>query len=114
MGIARTIVALLVAVSVAVLPAVGGAGLKPRPMQSAEVSVVEPMHDCCPPAMNPCDKASNDGACMAACASACFTFAGGASAPLVHPLRLTDMLPSSETGAFHSQVASPPFRPPRV
>ena len=113
MAIARTILALLIALSVASLPAAGAAAFKLKPHDMAEMSASEPM-DCCPPAANPCDKAMGDCASMAACMVNCLSYAGGMSSPLVYPVTLAALMPLFESGVLHSHTSSPPFRPPRV
>ena len=111
MRIARTILALLIAASVAMLPAVAGAALKVKSMETAEMSVSEPMHDCCP---HPCDKTIEDCLSMAACALKCFGFAPTSFSQLAHPLMLASTMPDFASGVLHSQTGHPPFRPPRV
>ena len=119
MALARTILALLIAASVAVLPAAGAAAFKLKSQDATEMSAGEsmqdePMHDCCPPEANPCDKAMDVCASMATCALKCFSGATFGSSPLSFPLTLASVMPLFESGDFHSQTGSPPFRPPRV
>ena len=109
MSIARTILAFLIALSVATLPVAGVAAVN---KQMVGPAVSEPMHDCCPSDAVPCDKAIGDCTSMAACALNCFNFAGGYFVELVFPLALTDRTPSLAVDAFRGQAASPPFRPP--
>ena len=78
MSIGRTILALLVALSVALLPAAAGAGVSVKSPAQADMSAMEDMHDCCPKA-NPCDKAMDDCGTMATCALKCFSFAATSS-----------------------------------
>ena len=59
MNIGRTILALLIALSVAMLPAAGGASVAVKSGDATEMSAMEDM-DCCPPKVNPCDKGMND------------------------------------------------------
>jgi hypothetical protein len=107
----RTILALLIALSVALLPAAGGAGIKsPAP---AGMSVMEDMPDCCPHNANPCQKGMDDCAAMATCALKCFSFAG-ISSIVVFPLAFVRMTASFAANPFSSQTGSPPFRPPRI
>ena len=56
MSIARTIVTLLIALSVAMLPAAGSAGVSVKSPEAAGISTTEDMADCCPPKANPCEK----------------------------------------------------------
>ena len=112
MSIARTILALLIALSVALLPVAGSAGLASKSADMIEMSAMEDM-DCCPHKANPCDRM---GGCasMAACALHCFTFAVS-SAPLPFVgLTLADNMPVLQDDNVPSQSGSPPFRPPRV
>jgi hypothetical protein len=110
-AIARTIFAVLIGVSVAMLPAATGAAFKLNPTDMTAISdmVSEPMGDCCP---HPCDKAVDDCLSMAACA--CFGFATTSFSQLVYPFVLASMMPAFAGGVFHSQTGHPPFRPPRA
>ena len=114
MALARTIFALLIAMSVAILPAAGSAAFKLKSQDATEMSAGESMHDCCPPAADPCDKAMDDCGTMATCAMKCFGYSAVASSPLSFPLAFAGVMPLFESGDFHSQTGSPPFRPPRV
>ena len=114
MGIARTIVAVLVAVAVAMLPVASGAAFKLKSADTTEMSASEPMHDCCPNAGSPCEKAMDDCGSMATCALTCCSYVGDFSSPLVYPLMLADVMPWLPSGALRSQIGNPPFRPPRV
>jgi hypothetical protein len=112
MSIGRTILALLIALSVAMLPAAVGSGLGIKSADMTEMSSMEDM-DCCPHKANPCDQM--DGCTsMAACALHCFSFLGSASLPFAYPLALANRMPVLQDGNIHSQTSSPPFRPPRV
>jgi hypothetical protein len=110
MGICRTVLALLIAISVATLPVAGSAALN---TPSADMSMSEPMVDCDQPAM-PCHKAMDDCQSMAACALKCFNFSATNFSVLSFPFVLTDRMPVFADGPFHPQTSSPPFRPPRV
>ena len=114
MGVGRTILAVVVAVSVAWLPAATGASVQLKSTDMTEMSASEPMDDCCPHAVMPCDKAMGDCASMAACMVNCLSYAGGMSSPLVYPVQLAALMPRFESGVLHSHTSSPPFRPPRV
>jgi hypothetical protein len=131
MSIGRTILALVIAVSVAMLPITGtvGAFAAPHDMSSAsemsasdmsaagvsmpDASMPDAMHDCCPAQANPCDKDGQDCAFMTTCALKCFnlstpSFADPASFP-TGPAPLS-LLASARLDA---QSASPPLPPPR-
>jgi hypothetical protein len=123
MGIGRTILAVLISLSVTMLPAAAGVSFKSTPMStshdamasddSMDMSAADPM-DCCPRATDPCDKAMGGCTSMAGCALKCFSFTGGVSSLLVYPQALASALPLLKTVGFRSQTSSPPFRPPRI
>src|SRR6267142_1789836 len=105
MRIARTILALLITLSVALLPVASGAGLASKPADAIEMSAMEDM-DCCPHKANPCDRM--DGcASMATCALHCFTFAVS-SAPLPFvSLTLANNMPALQGDNVPSQSGIP-------
>ena len=111
MSIGRTVLALLVALSVAMLPAAAGAGVSVKSPAKADMSAMEDMHDCCP---NPCDKAMDDCGTMATCALKCFSFAGTSSSIITFSASFAKMIAPLEHNPFSSQTGAPPFRPPRV
>jgi hypothetical protein len=113
MSIGRTIVALLIALSVAILPAAGSVGVSAKSLETAVTSATEDMPDCCPPKANPCEKAMDDCAAMATCVLKCFSFLVP-SAVIVFPSAFAKMTASFTANPFCSQASSPPFRPPRV
>lgn len=110
----RTILALLIALSVATLPAAGGAGVNSESPEPAGMSVTEDVPDCCPHKANPCEKAMDGCAAMVACALKCFSFAGAASSIIVFPSPFANMMIPLAANPFSSQTGSPPFRPPRI
>ena len=112
MGIGRTILAIVIALSVAALPAAGAAVVSAQSAAAADMSMTEDM-DCCPHKGNPCEKAMEDCA-MATCALKCFSFAGTLSSAIVFPSSAAQMTASFANNPFCSQTGSPPFRPPRV
>jgi hypothetical protein len=114
MNIGRTILALLIALSVAMLPAAGGAGVGTKLPEPADMSMAEDMHDCCPHKADPCDKAVDDCGTMATCALKCFSFAGASSSIIVFPSAFAKMTALFAGNPYSSQTGSPPFRPPRV
>src|SRR5438132_14091188 len=113
MAFARTILAALIALSVALLPAAGAGALKFQSQDMTEMSASEPMDDCCPHAASLCDKAMSDCTSMAACAVNCLSCASATSSALIYPMTLAVLMPLFESGLLHSQMGSPPFRPPR-
>jgi len=125
MSIGRTILALLIALSLAMLPAAAGVrlGVKSADMSTtsaADTSAMEDMSDCCPHTANPCDKANTcdkvmgDCGSMATCALKCFSFAPTSFLSIVFPSSSAKMPASIAIDSFSSQTGSPPFRPPRV
>ena len=113
MGIARTILALVVAVAVAVLPTAGGAAFKLKSADTVEMTASEPMHDCCPDQAAPCDKSARDCMSMAACAVHSFNFATVSFSSLTLPSGHLDRVPLLASAALRSHAVGPPFRPPR-
>jgi hypothetical protein len=113
MSIGRTILALLVALSVALLSAAAGAGVNAKSPSPADMSMMDDMSDCCPKA-NPCDKAMDDCGTMATCALKCFSFAATSSSVIAFPSTFAKMTPLFGGNPFSSQTGTPPFRPPRV
>jgi hypothetical protein len=112
MNLGRTILALLIALSVAMLPAAAGAGVG---LKSADMTDMSAMgHDCCPPKADPCDKAMGDCSSMAACALKCFGFSAALFSTVVFRSILPSVAPQFESHLFRSQIGSPPFRPPRA
>jgi hypothetical protein len=113
MSVGRAIVTLLIALSVAILPAAAGAGASAKSPEAAGISMTEEMPDCCPHKANPCENAMDHCATMATCALKCFSFAG-TSAVIIFPSTFAKMTPSFTADPLSSQAVSPPFRPPRV
>ena len=121
MKVARTIFALLIALSVAVLPAAGGAAAVAKStemsdmaaMADSETAAIDDM-DCCPHPANPSDKAMDKSACMAMCALSCFTFGGADVSAIIFPPHQARLIWALATNPFNAQTGSPPFRPPRV
>ena len=112
MRVGRTILALLVAFAVAALPM---AGVSASVAKSAAILVSSSVHDCDHGGPGEdASKAAGDCAGMAACAAKCFNYAG----TVVSDLRLLPVAstvpPVLERNLIVSQVATPPFRPPRV
>ena len=120
MSIGRTILALLVSLSVAMLPAAAGAGASSKSPDRADMSITEDvsmsedMHDCCPPMANPCDHAMDNCGSMATCVLKCFSFASTSSEIIVFPATSVKMIAPFERNPFSSQTGAPPFRPPRA
>lgn len=113
MKLGRILLAFLISLSVAVLPAAGGFGAVIKSTETTEMASMADM-DCCPDKANPCDKAMDDCPSMATCALKCFTFSSTGASPVVFPVHVALMKPPFWTEPFDSQKGSPPFRPPRV
>jgi hypothetical protein len=121
MKVGRIILALLITLSLAALPAAGGAAVVAKStemsdmaaMHDTDTAVMEDM-DCCPHQANPGDKAMDKSACMAICALACFTLGGTAVSTIVFPSHQAGLSPALNTNPAGSQTGHPPFRPPRV
>ena len=115
MRVGRTILAIVVALSVAMLPAAGGFAAASH---MKEMSASAAMPDCEHHHHAPLDKTQkhrNDCASMAGCALKCFNFTGitfsgiAFSSPAgaaLDPIRVSDDIPPRMDGL--------PFRPPRV
>jgi hypothetical protein len=114
MSIGRTILALLISLSVAMLPAAAGVGVTSKSPDQADMSMTEDMHDCCPPMANPCDPAMDNCGTIGICVLKCFSFAGTSSSSIVFPATFVKMIAPCERNPFSSQTGAPPFRPPRV
>lgn len=120
MNVARTILAFVIALSLATLPAAAHAGLAGKPMDASatnqmggeDMSAMDDM-DCCPHKSDPSKKAVDDCAAMAGCVL-CTGFLGAATSSLNFPLLLSTRAFLSASDPLPSQAGSPPFRPPRV
>ena len=113
MIIGRTILALLIALSVAVLPTDRGAAVSVKLVDMSHMSSMEHMHDCCPDKKLPSRKTIDDCCSSMACPMNCFSFVG-ASSSIVYPLLLGSVTMSLVSDPVNSQKGSPPFRPPRI
>jgi hypothetical protein len=113
MNIVRTVFALVIALSVAMLPAIGGGAFASHSQDAAMASM-----DDCPHHHHhhgaPAKKAMDDCCAMAVCALKCFSYCGAMVSELVYPSLTATIEPLLASKALHSQTGSPPFRPPRV
>ena len=111
MNIGRTIVVVLVALSVALLPVAGGSVLA----LSLEKSLQTNMLDCCPHG-KPCEKKPGNGCgSMAGCALTCFDFSGTMVSGIVaRPVPAADIEPVLISLSVHLNPTAPPLPPPRV
>lgn len=119
MKIVRTILALLIAISVAALPATAGVmpAVGSSDMVVTRAAVTSVMSVNCEhhaPVRDHGSKTSNDCASMAACAASCFNYTGTV-VPVIAPTSTTSrlQLPPADRLAM-SNLGTPPFRPPRV
>jgi hypothetical protein len=117
MNVARAILALLISVSLAALPAVAYAGRAMDMsamghMGTADTSAMDAM-DCCPHKTDTSKKAIDDCAAMAGCVL-CTGFLSAAVSNLNFPLLLSTAAFSVPSNPLPSQAGSPPFRPPRI
>ena len=115
--IGRTIIATLVALSVATLPAATGFAAATK--TATEVSASQAMTDCdhhqhkAPGGQT--QKTADDGACMASCALNCFNFTEAGFSGIVFSSSASAALkPVHASNIFASLLGSPPFRPPRA
>jgi len=112
--IGRAIFAVLIGLSVAMLPAT--IGFAAGATTATEISAAKAMPDCehhhNAPASQP-HKAISDSACMSGCALSCFGFTAeyfgiSFSSPVSDALK-----PARVSDAISSRMGKPPFRPPR-
>ena len=116
--IVRTILAVVLAVAVAVMPAAAGAlaaAGAPRDASAAtQHSAVMP-DDCAHHHHAPGDsKGADHGAALAGCVVHCFTYAGTVVPGISPAPKASPLQPLFDTGRVASNIAAPPFRPPRV
>jgi len=121
MRFARTMMAFVIALSVATLPVAGSASVVVKPteltpsaqmMADAEMSAA--MDDCCPDHAKPCDQSSDQCQSMASCALQFVSLADVAVSSLRYPPVSGNPLPALTDQAVPLHGGSPPFRPPRV
>ena len=118
MNIGRTILALLVALSVAMLPAVASANIAVKSTDMTEMADMTGMADmaamedmdCCPHKAKACDHCSS----MATCQLTHFGFFATSASDIIFPSVAASLSPLSGANGFHPQEGNPPFRPPRV
>ena len=116
--IVRTIMAVVLAVAVAAMPAasaVAAAGTMHD--ASAAVAHSAAMPEDCPHHHAPADhgqKGADDCTSMAACAVHCFTYVGTVAPGIAMMPKSSHLRPLASAGRIRSNLAAPPFRPPRV
>jgi len=113
--IGQTILTIVLALSVAMLPAT--IGFAASTTAATEMSVTQAMSDCDHHHKVPADKtqkSADHGACMAACAAICFGFTATDVSGFAYLAPVTAALkPLRASTAISSLMGSPPFRPPR-
>ena len=118
-SIVRTILAAVISVSVAVMPAAAGAVPVARSIQNgiSEVAPSAAMPDDCdhhPAPGHRGSKAADDCASMAACAAKCFNYTGTVLPSIALAPTASRLQPVAAARFVVSKIDSPPFRPPRV
>jgi hypothetical protein len=107
MRIGRTILILLIAFSVAMLPTASGAAVSVKTVDMSHMSSVEHMHDCCPDKKLPSRKTIDDCCSSMTCPMYCFSFVG-AFFSIVYAPPLGSVTISLVSDPVHSQKGSPP------
>jgi hypothetical protein len=114
--IVRTIMAVLLAIAVAAMPAAAGAmsaaGVARDAAATAQSMPVDCAHHHAPADRG--SKGGHDGAGFAACAAHCFTYVGTLVPAVAILLKASPLEPLVDTGRIASNTAAPPFRPPRI
>lgn len=122
MRLIRTIVAFLIAVSVAVLPVAGSAALLSKSVESGAAAAMavsddgtSAMDDCCPDPGAPCGQNNIDCPKMAVCAAQAVSIAPVTISQLIDPASRATPLPKVANQVVPPpNDGSPPFRPPRI
>jgi hypothetical protein len=131
MRIGRTILAFLVALSLAMLPMAGAfavAGNEAVASEAVAVSaphdcdheampsdvVVSSAHECCHHDAIPSDHAMKGCSLSADCVAKCFSSYAVLLSEEAIPSPIGGTEPHFVSNPFYSQTASPPYRPPRV
>jgi hypothetical protein len=116
---ARLVLSILLAIAIAVLPALGGAVSVVKAVESATAAMMV-ADECCEHQGIPCDSqqqhhggAMDDCASLAACAAKCFGYAGVAPVEVAQFDVVAVALTVSPSPAFVSHSEPPPFPPPR-
>jgi hypothetical protein len=113
----RTILAVVLAVAVAVMPATAGALAAAGPIPDAAAQHSAAMPADCAHHHAPADrdsKSTDHGAALAGCVVHCFTYAGTVVPGIAPTPKASPLQPLFDTGRVASNIAAPPFRPPRV
>lgn len=113
MRIARAILTFVVALSLSMAP-LAGAFAVPKDEPAVSDMVVASAHDCCDHESMPADHAMKDCQAAAGCTAKCFNFYALVFSGVAVPPPSGGMESRFVSHPFHSETASPPFRPPRV
>ena len=113
MRIGRTILAFLVALSLAMLPMARAFVASGDEAMASEVMVAS-AHDCCDHQSMPADHVMKECQAAAGCTAKCFNFYAVVFSGVAIPSPIGGTESHFVSHAFHSETASPPFRPPRV
>ena len=103
----RTILAIVVTLSLAMLPAAAG-------FAAASTSAGAAKTGCCQDLGMPCNKAMDDGQATATCALHCFNYIGPSLFGFESVPAVAKTKPLFASKFFRSQTATLPLRPPRV
>lgn len=121
MRLARTIMAFVIALSVAWLPVAGSASIVIKSSSGAAISysaldadMAVSMDGCCPDQTAPCDLPSSQCPSMASCAVQSVSLADVTGAGLTYLQVPGTPVPALTDQAVPLHGGSPPFRPPRV
>ena len=113
MRIGRTILAFLVALSLAMLPMAGAFAVPSDEPMVSDV-VVASAHDCCDHESTPADHMMKECQASAGCTAKCFNFYAVVFSGVTIPSPIGGTESHFVCNPFHSQTASPPYRPPRA
>jgi hypothetical protein len=113
MRFARLIFAILIAVSVASLPAAGATTLSPKfgELAAAADGQAGEKHDCCPDPETPCSMGCDF---MATCTAQGVSFSTAGSFSMVTPSSATHSAALPASDVLPSQTHSPPLHPPQL
>jgi hypothetical protein len=114
---ARVVLSMLMAIAIAVLPAIGGAVSVVKAVESATTAMAA-SDDCCEQGGMPGDPkdhhgAMDDCASLAACAAKCFNYAGVSAGEVTYVEIAVATLTVAPSPALVSFTDPPPFPPPR-
>ena len=113
MRIGRTILAFLVALSLAMLPMAGAFAVPSDEPMVSDV-VVASAHDCCDHESTPADHMMKECQASAGCAAKCFSVVALVFSGVAISSPIGGTQSHFASNPFYSQTASPPYRPPRV